>query len=57
MSSKRYADVHDNLNDEQINAIWRCWEQGINHDGHVWVTWTDVEELVADLFEVDKWLT
>ena len=53
MSSKRYADVHDNLNDEQINALRTVREQGINHDGHLWDTWTDVEELIAELSEVD----
>lgn len=54
MSSKRYVEVHDRLNDKQIKAIYKCWEQGVNRDGHVWVTWMDVEELVADLYEVKE---
>ena len=53
MSSKRYQEIHKKLTEKQIKAIWRCYQQAINHDGHSWVTFTDVEELVADLLEDD----
>lgn len=51
MSSKRYQVIHKKLTDEQLEAIHKCWLQGVNHDGHTWVTWTDVEELICDLLD------
>lgn len=54
MSSKRYAEAHDKLSYEQKKAIYKCWQNGINRDGHVWVTFTDVEELIADFVEAEN---
>lgn len=47
---KRYSDLK--FTSEENNAIYDCYMRGINRDGHVWVTWTDVERLLCDLKEV-----
>lgn len=47
---RRYSEL--GLTNDERNAICDCYMQGINRDGHVWVTWTDVERLVCDLMGV-----
>lgn len=49
---RRYGDLE--FTRDENNAIYKCYLQGINRDGHVWVTWTDVERLLCDLFEERK---
>lgn len=46
----RYSTTEFTL--EERNAIYDCYAQGINHAGHTWVTWTDVERLLCDLSDV-----
>lgn len=45
--NKRYANVY--LTEEEKDVIYDCWMNGVNRDGHVWVTWTDVERIVCAL--------
>lgn len=50
MSSQKFIDVYDNhLSDKQKNAMQDLWMKGVNHDGHVWVTYGDVEDAVAEI--------
>lgn len=51
MSSKEYIDIHNNFNEAQEEAMFDLYMKGINHDGHVWVTFGDVEETVVKLFK------
>lgn len=51
MSSARYAETCRELTDAQRDAIWECYMSGTNHDGHTWVTFTAVEELIVKLFD------
>ena len=44
---KIYNSVSLNKNEEAV--IQECYMNGINHDGHVWITWTDVEKIVCVL--------
>ena len=48
---KRYAGLLFTPNEN--NAINDCYMQGVYRNGHVWVTWTDVERLICDLKEVE----
>lgn len=59
MTNKEQREVHRRYSklkftNDQNNAIYDCYMQGVNHDGHTWVTWTDVERLLCDLFEVEE---
>ena len=45
---KKYAELE--FTPDESNAIYDCYMQGVNHDGHVWVTWTDVERLLCNLY-------
>lgn len=47
---QRYSKLK--FTNDENNAIYDCYMQGVNRDGHVWVTWTDVERLLCDLKEV-----
>ena len=49
---QRYSKLE--LTNDENNAIYDCYMQGVNRDGHVWVTWTDVERLLCDLKEVEE---
>lgn len=49
---RRYSEL--GLTEDEHNAIYDCYMQGINRDGHVWVTWTDVERLICDFVETRK---
>jgi len=56
MTKEEAREVHERyaqllFTHEQNNAIYDCYMQGVDHDGHVWVTWTDVERMLCDLKE------
>lgn len=38
-----------NLTSDEEHTIYKCYMQGVNRDGHVWVTWTDVQKMIVDL--------
>lgn len=51
MSSKAYQDAYRYaLTSEQRDIMFDLFMKGVNHDGHSWVTFSDVEEAVAALF-------
>ena len=55
MSSKEYINLHDHqFNDKQRDIMTDLWMSGVNHDGHVWVTWSDIEEVLVKLFKYNK---
>jgi len=39
------------MTDNQKGAMSDLWDKGTNHDGHVWVTWSDVENCIVKLIE------
>ena len=52
MSNKMYNAIFDKVfTDEQRKAMVDLYMKGINHDGHSWVTYGDVEDTVAKLFK------
>lgn len=55
MSSKEYINVFEKyMNDSQRDAMSDLYMKGVNHDGHVWVTYSDVEEFVVELFRKNR---
>lgn len=46
---RRYARL--DISEDDNETILNCYMQGVNRDGHVWVTWTDVEKMICDLME------
>ena len=55
MSSKEYINVFEKyMNDNQRDAMSDLYMKGVNYDGHVWVTYSDVEEVVVELFRKNR---
>lgn len=47
MSAKEYLDIYDKMTDEEKEMMHELYLNAINRDGHSWVTFGAVEELVA----------
>lgn len=54
MSCKLFIDTYDTLNDEQKEILYNLYMNGINRDGHSWVTYGNVEEAVAKLIIAER---
>ena len=51
MSSKKYQEAFPKMTDRQHMIMWDLFEKSVNHDGHAWNTFGDVEDAVADLID------
>ena len=51
MSSKAYQEAYKYMNEEQKDAMYKLWQGCINHDGHSWNTFTEIENTVAELLK------
>ena len=49
-----FIGIYDTLNDEQKGILFDLYMTGINHDGHSWVTYGNVEEAVAKLIIAER---
>ena len=49
MSCKEYIQCYEKMTRRQKDAMFDLYIKGINYDGHVWVTFGDVEYAVAML--------
>jgi len=47
MSAKEYRDIYDYMTDYEKDLMYDLYMTGINHDGHSWVTYGDVEKTVG----------
>lgn len=47
MSDKLYLSVYDCMTEAQHKAVFDLYMNGVNHDGHTWVTFKDVEHCIA----------
>lgn len=55
MSSKEYINVFEKyMNDDQRDAMSDLYMKGVNYDGHVWVTYSDVEDLIVTFFKKNR---
>ena len=54
MSCKSFIEEYDRLNDEQRGILFNLYMSGFNRDGHVWVTYGDVEEAIAKLIIAER---
>ncbi len=49
MSRKEYIEAYEFMTEEEKVFMERLYMSGINHDGHSWVTYGDVEEVVGKI--------
>ena len=54
MSSVKYQKAYDGMTEKQKQIMANLYMKGINHDGHSWNTYGDIEEAVADLLELTE---
>jgi len=55
MSTKAYREAYRFMTDEQKEAMCELFDKGINlEDGHVYVTYSDVEDTVANIVMATK---
>jgi hypothetical protein len=55
MSSEKYINARSKLmNDKQCQIMMQLFMKGINHDGHSWNKFGDIEDAVADIVAAGK---
>lgn len=54
MSTKKYRKAYPRMTDAQKDAMYALFMKGTNHDGHTWVTFSDVEDAVADIIMAQR---
>ena len=54
MSSKAYQEAYKYMSDRQKDAMYRLLQGCINHDGHSWATFGDIENCVAEILMSHK---
>ena len=47
MSAKEYQEAYLHMTDEEKGLMYELFMSGINHDGHAWVTYGNVETVVG----------
>lgn len=54
MSTKAYREAYEYMTDKQKEAMYTLYQNCINHDGHSWATFTDIENAVAEIVMAQK---
>ena len=49
MSSRAYQKIYEAMTEHQKSAMYNLYMRGTSHDGHTWVTYSDVENMVVSL--------
>lgn len=49
MSAKEYQEAYKFMTDKEKNLMYDLFMKGVNHDGHSWVTYGDVEKVVGEI--------
>lgn len=49
MSAKEYREAYNYMTDKEKALMADLYMSGINHDGHTWVTYGDVEKVVGKI--------
>lgn len=52
MSSEKY--IKTEMSEKQRKVMINLYLKGINHDGHSWNTFGDIEDAVADLLRLER---
>lgn len=47
MSAKEYQEVYPHMTFKEQKLMYDLWMSGVNHDGHTWVTYGDVERVIG----------
>ena len=51
MSAKEYQEAYPHMTDKEKKLMYDLFMSGINHDGHSWVTYGDVEKVVGQIIK------
>ena len=51
MSSKAYREAYQLMTEKQKDIMHELYMKGVNHDGHSWCTFTDIEDAVAGIIK------
>lgn len=51
MSAKEYQEAYQFMTDKEKELMYDLFMSGINHDGHAWVTYGDVEKVVGQIIK------
>ena len=49
MSCEEYVRAYKHMSEEERELMWNLFMTGVNHDGHSWVTYGDVEKVVGKI--------
>ena len=49
MSAKEYQEAYPLMTEYEKRFMYELWLSAINHDGHAWVTYGQVEEVVGKI--------
>lgn len=49
MSAKEFQEAWEFMTDEEKDLMHDLWMSGVNHDGHAWVTYGNVEYVVGQI--------
>ena len=47
MSAKEYREAYPYMTEKEKDLMYDLWMSGVNHDGHAWVKYGDVERIVG----------
>lgn len=45
----RYSEL--SMTHKEREIVYDCYMTGVNHDGHVWIRWVDIEKMIIELKE------
>lgn len=51
MSAKEFVEAYPLMTEKEKDIMYELWMSGINHDGHTWVTYGDVEKVVGQIIK------
>ena len=56
MSSKAYQEVYPFMTEEQKDIMHDLYMKAVNHDGHSWNMFCDIEDAVAGIVKAQQWI-
>ena len=56
MSSKAYQEAYRNMTKKQKDIMHDLYMKAVNHDGHSWNMFCDIEDAVAGIVKAQQWI-
>lgn len=56
MSSKAYQEAYRNMTEKQKDIMHDLYMKAVNHDGHSWNMFCDIEDAVAGIVKAQQWI-